>query len=156
MNKKIILILVSIVCVVLTIGIIYFSVFYEPKEGLLEPIGTAEIIDTNLNAPGEADTDLPVFIMNSKTLFAEECDMSSYAKRSLEEYMCRYLSYYLTIPKGTVYYGDYIQGSFRDDINTPSFKIKVEMPDETSLTVTCLFNNTTERYTFESKLNEEN
>ena len=158
MNKKnMILLLILLLCSILAFALGTYIMLHEPKEKeeQLMPISEVSIEDNYTSAPGEYDTDIPLFVFNSKTDFAEECyGIDTHGKRVIDAKISKYLSKYVTVPKGECLYGDYVKGSYYDNGSTPSFKVDVELYDGSIVRLTCIYNNALQAYAIESTLNE--
>lgn len=157
-KNKVLFALISIV-LILALGVYaYFTMIYEPKEDEVEeviPIGTEAPERGAIDSYGEVSDIEPAFLFNNKSEFADECKIPLEAKVGINEYLSHYLSYYLVIPEGDTYYGDYIKGSFKDDGALPSFMVMLHLNDEDVLVIDCYYNIALDRFEFLSDLNKD-
>lgn len=180
MKQKVLLIATTIVIIIITILLIIacHPKDQTPEEEILAP--TAEVygndasenlvpltVEENIIINNQDVTDHDLSLHNDEMYTANEdyypfkimvtnmsgladTELTDYAILSLEEYLHRYVTYYVEIPD-MYWEAEYVDNSFQNDINFPSFLIKLHTPEE-DITINCIYKNCDKRYYFESTL----
>lgn len=158
-NKILFITLTLIVISVSTLSI--FSPKLTEKTKYIEPVSieiTEEVEPEVIGAEGSVDEfvaeSVYIPILNKEELFNDRDEwFDDYALACLPEYFNRYVTYYVELEPG-IYEASYLDNSYSSHSHFPEFTLTMNLPDEQIL-VDCIYNPSTKRYVFKSKLNPE-
>lgn len=113
----------------------------------------------DVDALGSSDVDMQeqviIAVTNKNELLNDGDDyLTDFAVYSLQEYITRYITYYVDLDPGKIYEVEYVDNSYDSPSNIPTFEVCFKN-GESPIIISCWFVSDIQRYEFFSSLNPQ-